>query len=349
MLVGRRLLFVRFLSFLPVPNFKTPAATNEHDLAFESDLFAKIDRENEPALFVDRTMFRAGVELTKKNAPIARGNTRVGFRGGAHTRKFFRRHDQKKLVSRFRKNDELFGITAAPAGGNSDSILFVDGVTKFAGEEALVRLLHWRAGNCSILTHFSPLLTTFRAKRQYLFIPFFACVRRVKFPPTMLRELILACLLALITSSINAQPPAPNSNDTIRVTVTVNGDGSRTTYQYDQSKHEAIATTADADGKARGKVVYRIDDAGRFETGIVYGADGKFMFKTIYKYDGAGRLEQESRLAKDDSVINKIIYKYDAAGKQTGYSMFDASGKLMSGSTSPTPTASPKTRKALGR
>ena len=111
-------------------------------------------------------MLRAGVELTKKNAPVARRDIWVDFGIGAHTRKFFRRHDQQKLVSRLRKNDELLGVIAAPARRNSDSIFFVDGVTKFAGVEALVRLLHWRVEKCSILTHFSPLLTTFRARRQ---------------------------------------------------------------------------------------------------------------------------------------------------------------------------------------
>ena len=59
----------------------------------------------------------------------------------------------------------------------------------------------------------------------------------------------------------------------------LNADGSRTTYQYDNAKHEAIATTADADGKARGKVVYRIDDSGRFASGVVFGPDEKFLYK----------------------------------------------------------------------
>jgi hypothetical protein len=39
-------------------------------------------------------------------------------------------------------------------------------VTKLAGVEALVGRMHWRVEKCSILTHFSPLLTTFRASRQ---------------------------------------------------------------------------------------------------------------------------------------------------------------------------------------
>ena len=140
-----------------------------------------------------------------------------------------------------------------------------------------------------------------------------------------------ALIIAFAVSTISAQ----TADDTIRVTVSVNADGSRTTYKYDNAKHEAVATTADPDGKSRGKVVYRIDDLGRFGSGVVFGADGKFAYKVVYKYDTAGRLDQETRLAKDDSILAKIVYEYSAAGKQTGYSIYDGSGKLISGSTSP--------------
>src|SRR5205814_2193770 len=119
-------------------------------------------------------MLRAGVKLPEKNATITRGNVRVGFGGRAHARKFFRRHDQKKLVSRFRKNDEFFGVTASPARGNGDSVLLVDEVTELAGVEALVRRMHWRVEKFAILTHFSPLLTTLRPGRQSKLIARFA-------------------------------------------------------------------------------------------------------------------------------------------------------------------------------
>src|SRR5438046_5928701 len=111
-------------------------------------------------------MLRAGMKLSKKNSSVACRNVRVGFGRRAHTRKFFRRHDQKKLVSRFRKNDEFFGVTASPARGNGDSVLLVDEVTELAGVEALVRRMHWRVEKFAILTHFSPLLTTLRPCRQ---------------------------------------------------------------------------------------------------------------------------------------------------------------------------------------
>src|SRR5947208_256882 len=148
---------------------------------------------------------------------------------------------------------------------------------------------------------------------------------------------------------IIAQNPESSSTDAVRVTVSLNADGSRTVYQFDTAKHEAIATTSDSDGKSRGKIVYQVGDAGRFVSGVVFGPDEKFLFKSLYKYDAAGRLEQETHLAKDDSVVNKIVYKYNPAGKQVGYSVFDASGKLVSGTASPAPTARAKARNNLGR
>jgi len=351
-LISGRLFLVSALPLLQIPNFKTAAPTDQHDLALQSNFFAKIFRQNEAALFVGGTVLRAGVELAKENATIARRNVRVGFGGRAHTRKFFRRHDQKKLVSRFRKNDEFLGVTASPARGNGDSIFFVDEVTKLTGVEALVGRMHWRVEKLAILTHFSPLLTTFRAKRQHKLIAFFARKLPVKISlPTMWRTRLLILFLATnwyLWPPLHAQTGAPSSNDAIRVTVALNADGSRTTYQYDNAKHEAIATTADGDGKARGKVVYRIDDNGRFASGVVFGPDEKFLYKTLYKYDAVGRLEQETRLAKDDAVVNKIIYKYSPAGKQISYSVFDANGKLISGTASPAPNASARPRNPLG-
>ena len=151
------------------------------------------------------------------------------------------------------------------------------------------------------------------------------------------------------TLPIIAQTAATSPNDAVRVTVTLNADGSRTIYQFDNAKHEGIATTTDANGKPRGKIVYQIGDAGRFISGIVFGPDGKFLFKSTYKYDAAGRLEEETHLGKDDAVINKIVNKYDAKGKQIGYSVFDPTGKLLSGVAPPTPTASSKPRDALAK
>ena len=144
-----------------------------------------------------------------------------------------------------------------------------------------------------------------------------------------------------------AQIPEPNQTDAVRVTVTYNRDGSRTVYEFDNEHHKATATTTEPDGKLRGKVRYELDGAGRFSSGLIFGPDEKFRFKSIYKYDGAGRLEQETQLGKDDAVVNKIVYEYNPAGQTTGYSVFDAAGKLIGGTATPTP--SPKPRNALGR
>jgi hypothetical protein len=124
----------------------------------------------------------------------------------------------------------------------------------------------------------------------------------------------------------------------------MNADGTKTTYEFDAPHHRATATTTGKDGKMVGRIRYTLDDASRFATGEVYGPDDKFRFKTLYKYDADGKLTQEIQLASDDSVRNKIVYAYDKKGKQTGYSVYDAAGKLVrqTPGVSPRPTASPK-------
>ncbi len=71
-------------------------------------------------------------------------------------------------MSRFRKNDELFNAIATPACGNRNTIFLVDSVTELTGVEGLAvgRCGHMREEICSTLTHFPPLLTTFRASGQ---------------------------------------------------------------------------------------------------------------------------------------------------------------------------------------
>src|SRR5205823_2326701 len=98
------------------------------------------------------------------------------------------------------------------------------------------------------------------------------------------------------------------------------------------------------DGKMVGRIRYVLDDAGRFASGQIYGADEQLRFKALYKYDAAGKLTEETQLGADDSIRNKIIYAYDKNGRQTGYTVYDAAGKLVRQTTgiSPRPTASPK-------
>lgn len=141
-----------------------------------------------------------------------------------------------------------------------------------------------------------------------------------------------------------AQVADNQDKEAVRVTMTVNADGSRTTYQFDPATKKATAVTIGPDGKTREKIRYSLDNNGRFASGVVFGADGKFRFKTLYKYDGAGRLQEETHLGKDNAVINKLVYSYDQAGKQTGYSVFDASGKLIGKTSAASPSPSPTTK-----
>jgi hypothetical protein len=153
----------------------------------------------------------------------------------------------------------------------------------------------------------------------------------------------LAILLCALPCGF-AQTPETNQPDAVRVRVSLNTDGSRTTYEFDNAHRKATATTTAPDGRLLGRIRYELDDASRFSSGIIFGPDDKFRFKSLYKYDDAGRLAQETHLRKDDSVINKLVYSYNQAGKLAGYSVYDASGKLMASSTTPTPTPKPFNR-----
>jgi len=158
----------------------------------------------------------------------------------------------------------------------------------------------------------------------------------------VLRFTIPVAILVCVLCCGFAQTPESSQPNAVRVRVSLNSDGSRTTYESDNVHHKATATKTAPDGKLLGRIRYEIDDAGRFSSGIIFGPDDKFRFKSLYKYNVAGRLEQETQFKKDDSLINKIVYSYDSAGRQTGYSVYDASGKFVASSTTPTPT--PKSR-----
>ena len=152
-------------------------------------------------------------------------------------------------------------------------------------------------------------------------------------------------LLVATLPWIAAAQPVPLSNP-VRVTISLNADGSRTTYQFDDANHKATATTTSREGKSLGKTRYTLDDSGRFATGMVYGPDKRLRFKSTYQYDDAGRLTQELQRDKSDAVLHKIVYAYDSLGKQTGYSIYDGSGKLVgqtaASSVSPTPAKKKK-------
>jgi hypothetical protein len=139
---------------------------------------------------------------------------------------------------------------------------------------------------------------------------------------------LLAILAVAASPSVQAQQEAAAANS-IRVTMSLNEDGSQTVYETDAANRKATATTTSAAGKLMGRIRYTLDEAGRYETGEVFGPDEKVRFKTLYKYDATGRLKEETQLTKEGAVRHKIVYAFDAAGKPAGYSVFDASGKLL--------------------
>ena len=159
--------------------------------------------------------------------------------------------------------------------------------------------------------------------------------------PLPLRKLSITFSAAILSAAIALGQVAQNPDkETVRVTVSLNADGSRTTYRFDRPNKKATALIAGPDGKVREKIRYELDDSGRFVSGVISDARGQFRFKALYnKYDAAGRLQEETHLGKDDAVLSKIVYSYNQAGKQTGYSIFDASGKLIgeTSATSPSP------------
>jgi hypothetical protein len=159
----------------------------------------------------------------------------------------------------------------------------------------------------------------------------------------LLRSIIGFALFLCAAKSGFGQSPDTIQNNAVRVTVSMKADGSRTVYKFDNAQHKAVATTTDQDGKLREKIDYDIDEAGRFSSGAVFGPDGRLRFKSQYKYDGSGRLQEETQSAEDGTLLHKIVYSYDPAGKRTGYSIFDANGKLVGRTIAASPT--PKRKK----
>jgi YD repeat-containing protein len=159
----------------------------------------------------------------------------------------------------------------------------------------------------------------------------------------VLRSTIGCALLLCAAKSAFGQSPGTTENNAVRVTVSMKADGSRTVYKFDDAQHKAVAITTDQDGKLREKIHYDMDEAGRFSSGAVFGSDGRLRFKSQYKYDDSGRLQQETQNADNGTLLHKIVYSYDPAGKQTGYSIFDANGKLVGSIITGSPT--PKRKK----
>ena len=157
----------------------------------------------------------------------------------------------------------------------------------------------------------------------------------------------IACVLLFSCgASVRLTQGQQAPSDSVRVTMSMHPDGSRTTSNFDNAQHTAVATTTDPDGKVRQTIRYRLDNAGRFLSGEVSGADGRIRVKSSYKYDEGGHILEEIQTAADGTPLNKIVYSYNSSGNQTGYSVFDASGKLVSRTGSPVvlPSPTPKPR-----
>jgi hypothetical protein len=157
----------------------------------------------------------------------------------------------------------------------------------------------------------------------------------------------IPCALLISGDTIGlGQSPAQAPTDAVRVTMSMHPDGSRTVYNFDNAQHKATATTTGQDGKVRETIRYELDDAGRFSSAEISGPDGRVRLKSRYKYDDAGRILEEAQSAADGTLQHKIVYSYDSSGKQTGYSIFDASGKLVGRKSAAIsrPSPSPKPR-----
>jgi len=141
--------------------------------------------------------------------------------------------------------------------------------------------------------------------------------------------LSISCTLLMRGSAIVSAQSTEQA--AVRVTMSMHPDGSRTVYNFDNPQHKATATTTDPDGKLRETIRYELDDGGRFSSAEISGADGRVRLRSRYKYDDAGRILEETQSAPNGTLQHKIVYAYDSLGNQKGYSVFDASGKLVGG------------------
>ena len=164
--------------------------------------------------------------------------------------------------------------------------------------------------------------------------------------------LAIPCALLVCGNTIGfGESTQQAPGDAVRVTVSMHPDGSRTVYNFDNAQHKAVATTTSDDGKVRETIRYELDESGRFSSAEISGPDGRVRLKSRYKYDDGGRILEETQSAADGTLQHKIVYSYNSSGKQTGYSVFDASGKLLghTGGAMTRPSPSPKPREKARR
>src|SRR5262249_18878890 len=100
------------------------------------------------------------MQLPQKNAAVAGGNGLVCFCRGTHFRKFLWQHDEKKLMSRLRQENEFLRTIAPPARRNRDTIFIIDEMPEFSG----IKAFGWGIGvhlSSGAIVHFAPLDPTF--------------------------------------------------------------------------------------------------------------------------------------------------------------------------------------------
>src|SRR5207253_9696588 len=105
------------------------------------------------------------MQMAQEDASIECGYGLIGFRSRTRFCKFRRRHNDQKLVSRLRQENELFSMPAPPTGGNRNPLLLVDAMAEFSGVEAFGLRIdrHWSRG---AIGHFALLARSFNHRRN---------------------------------------------------------------------------------------------------------------------------------------------------------------------------------------
>ena len=161
--------------------------------------------------------------------------------------------------------------------------------------------------------------------------------KRTFLPPALALPVFAILLLSPV---LRAQEEAP-----IRVTTATLNDGSRTITKIDPSAHTAEMATYTTADKLKQKVVYQLNDEGKWVTGVVYSAKGEVIMRATYKYDATGRLAEEKQFSKDGQFFRKLVYRYDPNGKSVGVDAYDSNDNPVGNKPAPTPlSVKPKRR-----
>jgi hypothetical protein len=125
--------------------------------------------------------------------------------------------------------------------------------------------------------------------------------------------------------SFFSQAAAKTGDNTVRVTVSVNADRSRAVLQIRGCAAQSSRNQHRAGGEDLREEFAMNWMMPGFSSGPIFGLDGQLRFTS---------------LEKNDALLHKIVYQHDSAGKQTGYAIFDASGKLIERTSASLPSAS---------